>query len=153
MLIRLANDDLVEYPDELGALVLAEPIHGDVPDFSLEELNCVINCNLGMIFDDELTLEQNIDKAREFYSMWGQPDAANLEKALALVKQYTENIALKDIGYIDKELLNDFYGIQSNRPRSTENVIAQEMHEVGNVAELGDSTKLLANEPALATKP
>jgi hypothetical protein len=71
MLIRFGNDELVEYPDELGVLVLAEPSHGDVPDFSPDELNCVLNCNLGVIYDESMTLDENIQKAREFYSKWG----------------------------------------------------------------------------------
>ena len=113
MLIRLANNNLVEYPDELGALVLADPTCGDVPNFSLEELNCVISGALGMLFDESLTLEQNIAEARVEYTQWGPPSAANLEKAHALIKYYKENIALEDIGYSDRELVNSFYGIVS----------------------------------------
>ena len=113
MLIRLANDDLVEYPDELGALVLASPRYGDVPDFSLEELNCLISGALGILFDESLSLEQNIAEAKEHHSKWGNPSPANLEKAQALIKYYKENIALEDIGYSDRELLSAAYGIIS----------------------------------------
>ena len=113
MLIRLANDDLVEYPDELGALVLAAPRYGDVPDFSLEELNCLISGALGILFDESLTLAQNIAEAKAHHSKWGMPTAANLAKAHALIKYYKENIALADIGYSDRELLHSAYGIIS----------------------------------------
>lgn len=113
MKIRLANDDLVEYPDELGALVLADPACGDVPDFSLEELNCVISGALGVLFDESLTLEQNIEEAWREYTQWGAPSAANLQKARALIKYYKENIALESIGYSDRKLLHAAYGIIS----------------------------------------
>ncbi len=113
MLIRLANDALVEYPDELGALVLADPSNGDVPEFSLEELNCVISGALGVMFDESLTLEQNIAEARIEYTKWGNPSAANMEKAHALIKSYKENIAAEDIGYSDSALVNSFYGIMT----------------------------------------
>jgi hypothetical protein len=64
-----------------------------------------------------------------------------LEKARALVKRYTENVAVADIGYIDRELLHEFYGIQSSRPKTGENVINQEMREVGKVPVLGAPTE------------
>lgn len=153
MLIRLISLELIEYPDELGALVLADPTQGDVPDFSLEEVNLLVNGVLVMLFDENLTLEENIEQAREHCTMWGTPDAANLEKALAQIKHYNENMALKDIGYSDRDLVLDAYGIQRSHPRSTENVIDQEMHEVGTVPELGNSTKRLANEAAQTEKP
>lgn len=119
MLIRLANDDLVEYPDELGALVLADPSIGDVPDFSLAELNCVISGALGVLYDESLSLEQNIAEATAEYTQWGPASDANMEKARGLVRYYKENIALEEIGYSDRELLHAAYGImtpeQANR--------------------------------------
>lgn len=109
MLIRLDNDELLEYPDELGALVLADPRDGDVPDFSLDVLNALLSSSLGLLFNRSQTLEQNIVKAREHYTKWGNPSAANLEKALALIKNYNENIAPGDIGYSERELIDDLY--------------------------------------------
>lgn len=106
MLIRLANDDLVEYPDELGALVLADPSFGDVPDYTLEELNYLISFSLAILWDDSLTLEQNIAKAREDSSRWAQPSAANMEKACAMVQFYKENVAEKDVGYSSPAFVN-----------------------------------------------
>ncbi len=153
MLIRLANDDLVEYPDELGALALANPRHGDVSDFSLEEVNLLLNIMLASIFDENISLEQNIEKAKRHCTMWGTPDAANLEKALALIKLYNANMALKDIGYSDMDFLLDAYGIQSSRPKDEGCIIDQEAHEVGKVLELGNSSKHQTNDVALGDKP
>ena len=152
MLIRLPNDEIVTYPDELGALILAEPIHGDVPDFSLDELNCILNCNLAMLYDEDITLAENIQKANEFYSTWGPPDAANLAKARTLVAQYVENIKVAELGYVPKEVFNEFFGIQSNRPKAGEKVIDQEMREVGAILALDAPAILLpdANQPEKA---
>jgi hypothetical protein len=145
MLIRLINGELIEYPDELGALALANPRHGDVADFSLDEVNLLLNMMLASIFDENITLEQNIEKAKKHCSAWGNPDAANLEKALALIKHYNANMALKDIGYSDMNFLLDAYGIQSSRLKDEGYIINQQAHEVGKVPELGASTKCQRN--------
>ena len=113
MLIRLANDDVVEYPDELGILVLADPSCGDVPDFSLEELNCVISGSLGVLYDESLSLDQNIAEARVECTKWGSPTPANLEKARVLIEYYNKNVARKDVGISDIELIKAAYGIVS----------------------------------------
>lgn len=122
MLVRLANGDLLEYPDELGALALADPSQGDVPDFSLEDLNLLISGGLGVFYDEELTLEQNIAWATEHYTKWGKPTAANMEKALAQIKYYKENLAPADVGYVDVELAKVAYGIQSSRRDSDDDI-------------------------------
>lgn len=83
MLIRLDNNELVEYPDEVGALLLADPAHGDEPDYSLEEINCLLSGGFAALYGDELTLEQNIEQAREHYTRWGKPTVSNMEKVLA----------------------------------------------------------------------
>ena len=106
MLIRLANDDLVEYPDELGALVLADPRFGDVPNYTLEELNYLISFSLAILWDDSLTLAQNIAKAREDSNRWAQPSAANMEKAHAMIQFYKKNVAEKDVGYSSPAFVN-----------------------------------------------
>jgi hypothetical protein len=113
MLIRLANEELVEYPDEVGALALADPSEGDVPDFSLVELNLTINGLLAMFYDEELTIEENIAWARTHYTRWGTPTAVNMEKARSLIEVYKESVAQADIGYGPLELVKELYGIQS----------------------------------------
>ncbi|WP_338847746.1 hypothetical protein V8J88_03250 [Massilia sp. W12] len=112
MLIRLANDALVEYPDELGILVLADPSQGDVPDFTLEELNCLISGALGMLYDESATLQQNIHAAQIHFSKWGIASPANLEKARTLLEVYKQ-IAPQNIGYSDLQLIKSAYGILS----------------------------------------
>lgn len=141
MLIRLISLELIEYPDELGALVLADPTQGSVPDFSLEEVNCLVNGVLVALFDQSITPQENIDYAREYCTKWGTPDPGNLEKALAQIKHYNENMPLEGIGYSDSELINDFYGIQRSRSKDEHYTIDQEAHEVDKVLELGDSSK------------
>jgi hypothetical protein len=115
MLIRLANEDLVEYPDEVGALALADPSEGDVPEYSLDELNLTINGLLAIFYDEALTLEENIEWARGHYTKWGTPTAINLEKAHALITLYKESVAPADIGYGPLALVKELYGIQSSK--------------------------------------
>ncbi len=119
MLIRLANDDLVEYPDELGALVLADPSFGDVPNYTLEELNYLISFSLAILWDDSLTLAQNIAKAREDSNRWAQPSAANMEKANTMVQFYKKNVAEKDVGHSSPAFVNfllDNHATGKNQP-------------------------------------
>ncbi|MEN9868900.1 MAG: hypothetical protein RL748_4490 [Pseudomonadota bacterium] len=153
MLIRLIDDQLIECPDELGALALANPRYGDVADFTLEEVNLLLSVIVSSLFDGDNTLEQNIVHARKQLTMWGEPDAANLEKALAHIKHYNTNMAEKDIGYSDMDFLIDVYGISSKRGKSAEDIIDQPTREVGRVLELVDGTKPLPGELSLAVKP
>ncbi len=115
MLIRLENDDLIEYPDEVGALALADRSKGDVLDFSKDELNLMVNALLAMFYEEELTLEENIEWARKHYTKWGLPTDSNMAKAHALIKFYNENVAPADIGYGPLELVKEFYGIESSK--------------------------------------
>lgn len=115
MLVRLDNNELVEYPDELGALLLEDPSEGDVPDFSLEELNCLISGGFAAIYDEGLTLEENIEYAIEHYTRWGKPTAHNLEKARAQIKYYKENIAPADVVSMDFEFDKETGELQSNK--------------------------------------
>ena len=117
MLIRLENDELIEYPDEVGALALADPSHGDVEDMPLDELNLVVNGLLAMFYEEELSLEQNIAEARDHYTKWGTPSESNMAKALAQIKFYNENVAPAEVGYGPLELVKELYGIQSSKPK------------------------------------
>lgn len=109
MLIRLQNEELVEYPDELGALVLADPREGDVPEFTLDLVNCLIHDSLVPKFDASHTLEQNIAEATAYYTNLGVPSADNMEKARALIENYNKDLAPEEVGYIDQDLMGYLY--------------------------------------------
>lgn len=111
MLIKIHNDELVEFPDALAAQILASPIVAQsVPDYSIEEVNAVIHGVLGALFEDELTLAQNIQAVQAIYSAQHSVSAANLAKAMALIQNYNENIAVKDIASVSPELAFPFGG-------------------------------------------
>ena len=141
MLIRLANNQLLEYPDELGVLALADPSEGDVPDYSLEELNLVISIILGMLHDEKLTLEQNIELAKEHYMRWGNPTDSNLEKARAQIKYYKENVAPADVGYSDSELIKDVFGIPSSKPKAEAYIVDNMPSPPKKLLTLNESTE------------
>lgn len=106
MLIRIYNDQIVEFPDDLAAVLLACPLIGsDVPDYSIEEVNAVIHSILGAFFEEEFTLEQNIAAIREIYAPQCPPVAANLKKAFSLIMSYNENIAMDDIAHVGADLV------------------------------------------------
>ncbi len=123
MLIRLASGDLVEYPDEVGALALADPSQGNVPDYSLEELNLLISILLGMLFDESLTLEQNIEQAKEHFTKWGSPTEGNMQKAIDHIARYKENVEPANVGYSDVELIKDVFCIPNRNSKFDDNVI------------------------------
>jgi hypothetical protein len=111
MLIKIHNDELVEFPDALAAQILATPIVAKtVPDYSIEEVNAVIHGILGALFEDELTLEQNIQAVRAIYDAQGPASAANLAKATGLIRNYNENIAVEDIAWVSADLAFPFGG-------------------------------------------
>ena len=111
MLIRIYNDELVEFPDDLAARILATPIMDeDVPDYSIEEVNALIHGVLGALFEEELTLEQNIAEVRNIYAPQCPASASNLEKAFALIRNYNEKIAVDDIARVRADLAFPFGG-------------------------------------------
>ncbi len=106
MLIKIYNDELVEFPDELAALTLIDiGFDHDTPNYSLEEVNAVVHGVLGTFFEEGLTLEQNIAEVKDIYAAQRPPSAANLEKALALIRHYNENIAVEDIAWVSADLV------------------------------------------------
>ncbi len=118
MLVRLDNNELLEYPDELGALLLADPSEGDVPDFSLEEINCLISGGFAALYDEGLTLEKNIAHAIEHYTRWGKPTESNLEKARQQIKYYKENISPDQVVSMDVEIGSQTEDMQRDKPKA-----------------------------------
>ena len=117
MLIRIDNEELVEFPDDLVAMMLAAPVVGDQsddPDLSIEELNCLIHGMLGSLSKEGNTHEQDIDNIREYCSLMGNPTDANLEKARAQVKFYNETLTPSEIGRSDRETIRAVFGFHSN---------------------------------------
>lgn len=126
MLIRLVNGELVAYPDDVVALMLADPTYGDTPDLSVDEANCLIHAMIGTFFNEELTLEQNIQKIRDIYASLASPSASNLEKAHAQIRRYTENIALADIGHSDSNTIHSVFHFQRSGHEADDKVIDHE---------------------------
>jgi hypothetical protein len=139
MLIRLENEELIEYPDELGALVLADPREGDVPDFSLDLVNCLIHDTLVTMFDTSRTLEQNIAEAKAYYKNWGNPSDANMEKARALIESYNKNITPEEVGYIDRDLMSYLYFTHDPKNAAQSTIIDQPPKSKAQSALLTDS--------------
>lgn len=148
MLVRLASGDLVEYPDEVGALALADPSQGDVPDFSLEDLNLLISGGLGVLYDEALSLEENIVWAKEHYTKWGEPSASNMAKALAQIKFYKENVAPADVGFVDLELAKAAYGIQSSQRKPDDDFIENMPSPPKKLISFIENTEETAPKPA-----
>ncbi len=138
MLIRSHNNELLEYPDDLVAMMLASPFHGDLDDesdWSMQEINCLIHAMLGAAFDETLTLEQNIEKIRNLYAPFGEPTAANLKRAQALVRFYNENLTVDEIGYSDKETIRAVFPFQNTAHIvDAENVLEQALKPVDTAA-------------------
>jgi hypothetical protein len=121
MLIRIENDELIEFPDDLVAMMLAAPVVGDQaddPDLSIEELNCLIHGMLGSLSGEGNTHEQDLDSIRDYCALMGNPTAAKLEKARAQVKFYNEKLTPSEIGRSDRETIRAVFGFQSNTSKT-----------------------------------
>jgi hypothetical protein len=129
MLIRIDNDELVEYPDDLVAMMLAAPVvddHGEYPTLSIEEFNCLVHGMLGMLAGQGHTLAQNIDNIREYCALMSSPDPANLEKARAQVKLYNETLTASEISNVDRETMHAVFPFQNQRGKTDDdNIIDQ----------------------------
>ncbi len=127
MLIWTDHGELVDYPDELIAMMLAAPVVGDqggYPNLSIEELNCLVHGMLGMLAGEGHTLEQNIDSIKEYCSMMGNPAPTNLEKARAQVKFYNENLRQSEIGLADCQALHTVFPFQKIEGANTVDLVA-----------------------------
>ena len=130
MLIRIITLELIEYPDELGALVLAESIQPDGPPIPLDEVNLVVNGVLGLLYDEKLTLEENINFARAHCTRRGAPDANKLQKGFEQIKHYNENMPSEQIGYSSQDLIEEYYYMEPKH-KAKPYIIDQNLNEVG----------------------
>ncbi len=131
MLIRIITEELIEYPDELGALVLADSTRPGAPPIPLDEVNLVVNGVLGLLYDEKITTEENIKNAHAHCTQWRMPDDAAMQKALAQIKDYNENIPTDEIGYSSQDLIADYYCMEPKR-KAEPYTIEQKLHETAS---------------------
>lgn len=106
MLIRIFDDAIVDFPDDLAALILADPsFDDDFPEFSIVEVNAIIHGTLGAFFKQHFSLNENIERVRDRYASIASPNAVNLAAALASIRNYNSNIEIEEIGVIDRSFL------------------------------------------------
>jgi hypothetical protein len=106
MLIRIDTGEFREFPDELAALILADPSCGDeYPDFSPNEVNILIHGVLGTYYEPSKSFEENITKVRKLYSSIGKPDDENYYIACKAISRYNQEIHENEIGLVDKDEL------------------------------------------------
>ncbi|WP_299948051.1 hypothetical protein [uncultured Microbulbifer sp.] len=108
MLIRIETGELKEFPEDLAALILADPSCGedDKPEFTAEEVNALLHAILGTFARDEISFEENIEKIRERYESIGRPCEENLRIAQESIQAYVREIKGDDIGMVDSELVD-----------------------------------------------
>ncbi len=138
MLIRIITEELIEYPDELGALVLAESTTPDAPPIPLDEVNLVVNGVLGLIYKENFSLEENIKRARAHCTLCGTPDDVAMEKALAQIKEYNEKVPTEEIGYSSQDLIEYYY--LDPKPKIKPYTIDQDLQEIGKTPILAGPT-------------
>ncbi|QFT56484.1 hypothetical protein [Microbulbifer sp. THAF38] len=109
MLIRIETGELKEFPEDLAALILADPSCGeeDKPEFTAEEVNALLHAILGTYaVRDEISFEENIERIRKRYEAIGQPSEENLRIAQESIQAYVREIKGDDIGMVDNELID-----------------------------------------------
>lgn len=121
MQIRIPDGPLLAIPDELAAMILADPMSGDaqLPEFTLEEINGLVHWAMGTFSEPELTWDEIIQKTIRIYSELPGWNAEHLKKALEMVQHYNRTIKEEDIGRVDMAL---FFGTG----KQDENVIENE---------------------------
>lgn len=104
MLIRLDEGTLREFPDDLAALILADPSCGDdVAEFSVDDVNLLVHAVFGTLYDSTMSYEDNLRKARNACHMLGAPSEKTYQAALAAVRLYNQHIASDKIGAVSHE--------------------------------------------------
>ena len=138
MLIRIISEELIEYPDELGALVLAETIDPGDPPIPLDEVNLLINGVLGLLYDEKHSLEENIKFAIAHCTRRGMPAAAKLQKGLEQIKDYNENVPTFEIGYSSQDLIDYYY--LDPKPKPKPHTMDNDLQDAGKTPILAGST-------------
>jgi hypothetical protein len=106
MLIRIHTNEIVDFPDELAALVLADPSSGDdSPEFTPDEVNVLIHGILGTFYDLSMSYSDNVNKISERYNSIPAPNDLNYSLALESIHSYNKEIEQSNIGLVEKDLL------------------------------------------------
>ncbi|WP_299947766.1 hypothetical protein [uncultured Microbulbifer sp.] len=108
MLIRVETGELIEFPEELAALVLIDPLSDgdDQPIFTAEEVNLLLHSIVGTHYDPNLSLKENIKHIEELYGQFKPPSAQTLHLAQQSIQAYVREIKEDDIGMVDSELVD-----------------------------------------------
>lgn len=106
MLIRVSEEHLREFPDELAALILADPLCSDDEcDFSVEDVNLLVHGIVGTHYDFSLSYESNIEKIEALYKSMGEPNNQTYLAAEKAIDLYNQSVESQDIGLVDKALI------------------------------------------------
>ncbi len=102
MWIRLPDETFAECPDEVAALILADPMSGNIlPDFSLAEINALVHWGLGAFADDDLTWTEMLEEVKAAYLDLPGWSATNVEKAQQMILNYNTLVKPEEIGRVD----------------------------------------------------
>ena len=98
MLVMTEIDTYHNLPDDIAVLILSDPTHGDVEDFTAQEVNMLIHVGLAVFWEEGLSLDENINHiANEFDSIEPSTEE-NKAMARKLIKKYNDNIVISNIG-------------------------------------------------------
>ncbi|MDP5209449.1 hypothetical protein [Microbulbifer sp. 2205BS26-8] len=111
MLIRIETGELIEFPEDLAALVLIDPLSDgdDQPIFTAEEVNLLLHSIVGTHYDPELSREDNIKEIEELYGQFKPPSAQTLRLAQQSIRAYVREIKRDEIGMVNREQVDQMF--------------------------------------------
>lgn len=117
MLIRIETGELKAFPEDLAALILADPSCGedDKPEFTADEVNALLHAILGTFARVEISFEENIERIRKRYESIKQPSEENLQLARVSIQTYVREIKGADIGMVDNEFVDLLFTTDKER--------------------------------------
>jgi len=104
VLIRVGDKILREFPDELAALILADPSCDDgLSEFTANEVNVLIHGIFGTHYDPSVSYERNIEKISKIYFEIAKPSEESYLLAREAVNSYNQEISQEKIGLVDTD--------------------------------------------------
>lgn len=101
MKIKIDDDHIQEFPDDVAALIIADPSYGDeIIDLNASEVNVLIHGVLASIYNPTLSFEENINNIKTRYMDTAKPNKEALNVALGLIEKYKIEIEDDDIGQV-----------------------------------------------------